>query len=226
MLIATLIASWTSIDFRIPGSTSYRQPFLIAEYRPLILEQKDQLASRSVQRRTRSNGAGKNVAHFAASQSLQTALQRAHETPGVREPSSIYIKGGLGAISSSRCQTAHACQANPGGRGFFITSGRANGSLQARRPVLRSAQTSLTAATRILAARTARALRQELSRRSLSRNAGRTKTLRKAVRAAEHRGRPSDRNHRSGGARRDRTDDLLLAKQALSQLSYGPFGDQ
>ena len=28
----------------------------------------------------------------------------------------------------------------------------------------------------------------------------------------------------SGGARRDRTDDLLLAKQALSQLSYGPSG--
>ena len=27
---------------------------------------------------------------------------------------------------------------------------------------------------------------------------------------------------RVGGARRDRTDDLLLAKQALSQLSYGP----
>jgi hypothetical protein len=25
-----------------------------------------------------------------------------------------------------------------------------------------------------------------------------------------------------GGARRDRTVDLLLAKQALSQLSYGP----
>jgi hypothetical protein len=29
-----------------------------------------------------------------------------------------------------------------------------------------------------------------------------------------------------GGARRDRTDDLLLAKQALSQLSYGPFREQ
>ena len=29
-----------------------------------------------------------------------------------------------------------------------------------------------------------------------------------------------------GGARRDRTDDLLLAKQALSQLSYGPFGSK
>ena len=26
-----------------------------------------------------------------------------------------------------------------------------------------------------------------------------------------------------GGARRDRTDDLMLAKRALSQLSYGPF---
>ena len=30
--------------------------------------------------------------------------------------------------------------------------------------------------------------------------------------------------NRIGGARRDRTDDLKLAKLALSQLSYGPFG--
>ena len=30
------------------------------------------------------------------------------------------------------------------------------------------------------------------------------------------------RSDRSGGARRDRTDDLMLAKHALSQLSYGP----
>ena len=29
---------------------------------------------------------------------------------------------------------------------------------------------------------------------------------------------------KTGGANRDRTGDLLLAKQALSQLSYGPFG--
>ena len=29
----------------------------------------------------------------------------------------------------------------------------------------------------------------------------------------------------AGGANRDRTDDLLLAKQALSQLSYGPNKD-
>ena len=27
---------------------------------------------------------------------------------------------------------------------------------------------------------------------------------------------------KNGGARRDRTDDLMLAKHALSQLSYGP----
>jgi hypothetical protein len=32
----------------------------------------------------------------------------------------------------------------------------------------------------------------------------------------------SRRALRAGGANRDRTDDLLLAKQALSQLSYGP----
>jgi hypothetical protein len=29
-----------------------------------------------------------------------------------------------------------------------------------------------------------------------------------------------------GGARRDRTDDLMLAKHALSQLSYGPIGSR
>src|SRR4030095_11020484 len=30
----------------------------------------------------------------------------------------------------------------------------------------------------------------------------------------------------NGGARRDRTDDLMLAKHALSQLSYGPDAPQ
>jgi hypothetical protein len=29
-----------------------------------------------------------------------------------------------------------------------------------------------------------------------------------------------------GGARRDRTDDLMLAKHALYQLSYGPIGSE
>ncbi len=37
---------------------------------------------------------------------------------------------------------------------------------------------------------------------------------------------PEIHGSKSGGARRDRTDDLLLAKQALSQLSYGPDRDQ
>jgi hypothetical protein len=31
--------------------------------------------------------------------------------------------------------------------------------------------------------------------------------------------------HENGGADRDRTGDLKLAKLALSQLSYGPCGD-
>ena len=35
-------------------------------------------------------------------------------------------------------------------------------------------------------------------------------------------GRGAELRAKSGGARRNRTDDLLLAKQALSQLSYGP----
>ena len=32
-------------------------------------------------------------------------------------------------------------------------------------------------------------------------------------------------SNRNGGARRDRTDDLMLAKHALSQLSYGPIDE-
>ena len=35
-----------------------------------------------------------------------------------------------------------------------------------------------------------------------------------------------DLRREDGGARRDRTDDLKLAKLALSQLSYGPIGNQ
>ena len=39
--------------------------------------------------------------------------------------------------------------------------------------------------------------------------------------------RPSSlRRAKAGGARRDRTDDLMLAKHALSQLSYGPVKGQ
>ena len=36
--------------------------------------------------------------------------------------------------------------------------------------------------------------------------------------------RPKSEPGRGGGASRDRTDDLKLAKLALSQLSYGPIG--
>ena len=48
-----------------------------------------------------------------------------------------------------------------------------------------------------------------------------------ADRAAENKGveaprLPTPLISVAGGARRDRTADLLLAKQALSQLSYGP----
>ena len=35
--------------------------------------------------------------------------------------------------------------------------------------------------------------------------------------------RPGARDNQSGGADRDRTDDPLLAKQVLSQLSYSPL---
>jgi hypothetical protein len=49
------------------------------------------------------------------------------------------------------------------------------------------------------------------------------------VRASTALERPTENFARTrnptGGARRDRTDDLLLAKQALSQLSYGPMSE-
>ena len=40
-----------------------------------------------------------------------------------------------------------------------------------------------------------------------------------------HIARAVEPRRKAGGANRDRTDDLLLAKQALSQLSYGPNND-
>jgi hypothetical protein len=70
------------------------EPFLIADYRPLILEQKDQLASRSSQRRARSAAPARTSACFAGQASpYQTVLQRGHETPGVCEPSLILHQG-------------------------------------------------------------------------------------------------------------------------------------
>ena len=43
---------------------------------------------------------------------------------------------------------------------------------------------------------------------------------------AWHQSNSPNQSSRIGGARRDRTDDLMLAKHALSQLSYGPFRPQ
>ena len=56
-------------------------------------------------------------------------------------------------------------------------------------------------------------VRQPAAIRSIAaKQISRTKTAQPASRGS----------HRNGGARRDRTDDLMLAKHALSQLSYGP----
>ena len=40
----------------------------------------------------------------------------------------------------------------------------------------------------------------------------------------QEKGRTVCDRSKTGGARRDRTDDLMLAKHALYQLSYGPSG--
>ena len=110
---------------------------------------------------------------------------------GVCEPSSICIKGGLGTISSSRCQTTCACPGEPGRRESFS---------------LLDEQSALIRHAYAACAHTTTAPRPG------------ARTL--LTWMIEQRGELTDRQ--SGGARRDRTDDLLLAKQALSQLSYGP----
>ena len=58
---------------------------------------------------------------------------------------------------------------------------------------------------------------------------GAVKTAVKRTRFRARKSRPLGRlprRHRFGGARRDRTADLLNAIQALSQLSYDPVGDE
>src|SRR5690349_6098649 len=52
---------------------------------------------------------------------------------------------------------------------------------------------------------------------------GRLRSLAWLIPALGLPGRSSRERAKSGGARRDRTDDLMLAKHALSQLSYGPL---
>ena len=120
------------------------------------------------------------------------------KAPGVCEPSSIFIKGGLGTISSSRCQTTRARPGEPGRARIFSNFWTS------------SARKSAARGLRLTGRRT---------------SGSRKRTNDRSGSAAADRRAPICK-HRSGGARRDRTDDLLLAKQALSQLSYGPFRDQ
>ena len=54
------------------------------------------------------------------------------------------------------------------------------------------------------------------------RTGGKLKACRKPFHANDHPGSNIHSTPVNGGAGRDRTDDILLAKQALSQLSYGP----
>ena len=58
--------------------------------------------------------------------------------------------------------------------------------------------------------------------RSTMSNSQRTKSKTKASDRRSQFLSSFSRGQETGGAERDRTDDLLLAKQALSQLSYGP----
>ena len=73
---------------------------------------------------------------------------------------------------------------------------------------------------------TQRLLRQQSLMLEPSRNGCRPEGCRNRRQSCTPNAKPEQPSRRSGGARRDRTDDLLLAKQALSQLSYGPFRDQ
>jgi hypothetical protein len=134
--IAAVIASWTSIDFRIPGSTSYQQPFPTADDRPLILEQKDQLASRSFQRRARSAAPTKTSRICLQASPFRLHCKADTKRLEYANRPRFYIKGGLGAISSSRCQTAHAWPDEPGsGVDSLSLLDEQNGPPQARRSV-------------------------------------------------------------------------------------------
>jgi hypothetical protein len=54
------------------------------------------------------------------------------------------------------------------------------------------------------------------------RDVSRAKCVKTVARPSTRGGKKKQKTERGGGARRDRTADLLHAMQALSQLSYGP----
>ena len=64
--------------------------------------------------------------------------------------------------------------------------------------------------------------RQATPSRPKGRRASRARSQRKPGKGLGETGRRRSGRPRSGGARRDRTDDLMLAKHALSRLSYRP----
>jgi hypothetical protein len=142
--------------------------------------------------RDRPNGARgqrrrQNVAHFAASQSLRTTLQRHTRRLEYASRPRFYIKGGLGAISSSRCQTAHACQANLGRSWILITSGRAKRvAASARRFVVRKRSSFAGGSDNNFVG-------PEILRRNLSRNGCRTENCRNRPPSACQKTGPSGR---------------------------------
>jgi hypothetical protein len=142
------------------------------------------------------------------------------------------IKGGPGAISSSRCQTTRALPGKPGRTRNPFTCGRAKRAVASAvfrffaRTSLRSHHGDKSFAPgpeqKRMPTRKLRNRRQSCApnnKASQSRRASDHDVQGHDVQGHD----VSDHDRRSGGARRDRTDDLLLAKQALSQLSYGPF---
>jgi hypothetical protein len=115
-----------------------------------------------------------------------------------------FHQGGLGAISSSRCQTTRARTGEPARARIFLGFWTSRTGARARS----------TSALRLFTGRIyGPNLRAEFTGPNL-------RGPRLCARHVKSASRSID--CRSGGARRDRTDDLLLAKQALSQLSYGP----
>ena len=195
-----------------PGSRGPQQSFPITDYGPLIpgIERPACFEIVPTARAVRRMPTCTPTCVSDMARPFRIAPRRINaRAPGVCEPSLICIKGGLGAISSSRCQTTRA-PGKPRRTRIFFTSGRAErGHGTPEGPVLA-----------IIAPRQTQRCTDgdTYGRTTTGAQRGRTKTA--VVRIAV--GEEGNFDHQSGGARRDRTDDLLLAKQALSQLSYGP----
>ncbi len=114
--------SWTLIF--LPGSRPVRSDhFLITG----LITDSDPWIRKTSLLRDRSNGTRGQAAPACAPFALppccdpiRIAQWRANaKAPGVCEPSSIFIKGGLGTISSSRCQTTRARPGEPGRARIF-----------------------------------------------------------------------------------------------------------